>query len=189
MTSWKYHTGRRISLKSLLHRNEHLHRIPRLKNRQNELFQVRGKVHIAAKYMQMCVLANQIAAFLFLQYLEYLIQQVIPFFCTFLLRIKIIVFWVAHIWWHNSCMRRLTSSCNMKTVPERPILQKLFKKLCLIMLMSLLKSTITKWHIFTPDFAHRGWKASSTKYGPIRKTRKLNYSSLRKNLGISGLRN
>ena len=72
-----------------------------------------------------------------------------------MLRIKIIVFWsrifagIFRAWAdefpHATC----------KSVPERPTLQKRFKKLCLIMLMSLLKSTITKWHIFTPDFARR----------------------------------
>ena len=36
MMSYKYNTGRRISLKSLLHQNEHQNRIPCLKNRQNE---------------------------------------------------------------------------------------------------------------------------------------------------------
>ena len=40
-------------------------------------------------------------------------------------------------------------------MPERPTLQKRFKKLSLIILMSLLKSTITKSHIFTTDFARR----------------------------------
>ena len=64
-----------------------------------------------------------------------------------MLHVKIIVFLVAHICWHIVRMR--------KTVPERPTLQIRFKKLCLIMLMPLLKSTITKWQIFTPDFARR----------------------------------
>ena len=69
-----------------------------------------------------------------------------------MLHIKIIVFWVAGIF--RACADELPlATC--KRVPERPTLQKRFKKLCLIMLMPLLKSTITKWYIFTPDFARR----------------------------------
>ena len=51
---------------------------------------------------------------------------------------------------------QIAAFCFCKTVQERPTLQIRLKKLCLIVLMSLLKSTITKWHIFTPDFARRG---------------------------------
>ena len=71
----------------------------------------------------------------------YLIQQVIPFFCT--------------LFYYNYNERNELPPAACKTVPEIPTLQKRFKKLCLIMSMPLFKSTITKWHIFTPDFARR----------------------------------
>ena len=92
----------------------------------------------------------------------------IPFSCIFfydnyneikkfdwMLRIKIKVFWVAHIYWHISRMRRWTSTSIMLNSAGMTDITKAFKKLCLIMLMLLLKSTITKCLIFTPDFARR----------------------------------
>ena len=94
--------------------------------------------------MQICVLANQIVAFCFCNISRLHVPNTTR--DTIFLHTSYFLF--------RACADELPlATC--KTVPERPTLQKRFKKLCLIMLMSLLKSTITKWHIFTPDFDRR----------------------------------